>query len=338
MTLSEQALFDVRESSHVGQVRRQSAVLSRSAGLDETEAGRVALIATELANNLVQHAGGGRLLLQIFPKDDGKEVELLSIDSGPGMNVEQSLRDGHSTGGTAGQGLGAVTRASDDFEIYSRPGKGTVMMSRVRTAADRTQPMPQVKWKWGAISTPAPGETAIGDTWRLIPNGDDMCIMVADGLGHGPLAAEASQSAASVLESEQFGSLVSFFTRAHTALRPTRGAAVAAALCPGTGNNLQFAGVGNISASVISRSGTSKHLMSNNGTVGAEMRPVQTLTYDWNVGDRIILHSDGLTTRWSHRDYPNIMEYHPAIMNALLFRDHVRGKDDATVVILERVS
>jgi anti-sigma regulatory factor (Ser/Thr protein kinase) len=332
----QQILSLVNDTSHVGGARRQAVQLAENAGFGETESGRVALIATELANNLVRHAGGGRLLMQVIQNGQAKEIEVLSIDDGPGMNVDECLRDGFSSGGTAGEGLGAIKRQSQDFEIYSRPGNGTVVMARVSGPGDRLQPAARSPWRWGAVTVPAPGETAIGDTWRLLANGDDMCVMMADGLGHGPLASEAAETAAGVFESEVFGSLVSFFTRSHVLLRSTRGAAVAAALCPGTGTSMEFAGVGNISGSIVSRSRATRGLMSHNGTLGAQMRPVKTHKYDWVPGDRIVLHSDGLSARWSFKDYPDLMEYHPAILSALLFRDHVRGKDDATVLVLER--
>lgn len=324
------------DASHVGAARRQAVQLSEGAGFGETESGRVALIATELANNLVRHAGGGRLLMQVIQNSEANELEMLSIDSGPGMDVERCMRDGFSSGGTAGQGLGAMKRLAQDFEIYSRPGKGCVVMARVAAPFDRLQPPARSSWRWGAITAPAPGETAIGDTWRLRANGDDMWVMMADGLGHGPLAAEASEAAGGAFDSEGFGALESFFTRAHVLLRSTRGAAVAAALCPGGSSSMAFAGVGNISGSVVSRTGVSRGLMSHNGTVGAQMRPVKTLNYDWQAGDRLVLHSDGLSARWSFKDYGDLLEYHPAILSAVLFRDHVRGKDDATVLVLER--
>lgn len=334
--MQQSVLCHVRDSSDVGVARRHALALAAGASLSETESGRVALIVTELANNLVRHANGGRLLFQVVQNGEAAEIEMLSIDSGPGMNAVECMRDGYSSGGTAGQGLGAVKRLSDEFDVYSRPGNGCIVMARVRAVPDRLQPPVLSRWRWGAVSTPAPGETVIGDTWRLNGNGDDMWAMMADGLGHGPLASEASQAAAGVFENETFGALASMFTRAHGVLRATRGAAMAAAVCPGSSDTLQFAGVGNISASVVSRDGANRRLMSHNGTVGAEMRAVQPLKYDWQAGDRLVLHSDGIGTRWSFRDYPDSHEYHPAILGALLLRDHVRGKDDATVLVLER--
>lgn len=331
-----QVVSVVHEPSHVGAARRQAVSMATAAGFGETDAGRVALIATELGNNLERHGGGGRLLTQVIQSDRATQLELLSIDSGPGMNAEQCLRDGFSSGGTAGQGLGAIKRLSQDFELYSRPGSGCVVMSRVQPLVNGTQPVAKSRWRWGAVNAPAPGEKACGDTWRMMEHNGDVSTMMADGLGHGLLASEAAQAAANVFETEPFGALVSFFTRAHVLLRPTRGAAVAAALCPAEGDTMQFSGVGNIAASVVSRDGQMRRLMSHNGTVGAHMRTAQTLHYSWRAGDRLVLHSDGLTARWSFADYPDLFQYHPAILSALLFRDHVRGKDDATVLVVER--
>lgn len=335
--MAVQVVCQVADASDVGVVRRHAVTLAQNAGFGETDAGRVAIVATELATNLARHAGRGQLLLQPITTETGAvQVEFLSIDSGPGMDAEQCLRDGYSSAGTAGQGLGAIRRLSAEFEIYSRPGNGCVVLSRVEKAGVATDRPESSRWRWGVICTPAPGEVEIGDTWRLLPSGQDMGVLVADGLGHGPLAAQASGAAARVFEAEAYGAIVPFFTRAHGVLRSTRGAAVAVAACPGNDSQLTYCSVGNVMASILTRAGVHTRLMSHNGTVGAEMRPARTLPYEWCPGDRFVVHSDGLSTRWSLKDYPELMQYHPAIVGAVLFRDHVRGKDDATVLVLER--
>lgn len=329
----------VSDASSIGSVRRQAVGLAQGAGFAETEAGRVALVVTELATNLVRHAGGGRLMLQVV---DESLLEVLSIDSGPGMNPEQALKDGYSSGGTAGQGLGAVRRLSAEFDVYSHPGKGCVVLSRAaRTSSMLDQGATALagqRWRWGAVTTPAPGEEAIGDTWRLRSEGSSMSMLVADGLGHGPLAAEASGTAARVFENEAFDAITPYFAKAHAAMRSTRGAAVAVAVCPGDNSQLTYCSIGNIAASILTRGGVHKRLMSHNGTVGAEMRTAKPLSYDWSAGDRLVAHSDGLTTRWMLKDYPDLMQYHPAVVAAVLHRDQLRGRDDATIVVLERMS
>lgn len=303
--------------------------------LDQTLAGRVAVIATELATNLANHGKGGQLLLQTLRMGKASAVEVLSIDSGPGMRDPAAcLRDGYSTGGSSGNGLGAVRRLADEFDLFSAAGKGTVVLARVHV----TPPDAHANWRWGAISTPAPGETVVGDSWRLASHEDAMRVMIADGIGHGPLASEAAEGAAAVFEAAPDVGLKPLFERAHAALRPTRGAALAIAVCSRGSSRLSYAGVGNIAGVIVSRGGETRGLMSHNGTVGAEMRSVQELPYEWSVGDRLVMHSDGIATRWQLGLYPGLAQLHPALTGAVLYRDFLRGRDDATVLVLERAA
>src|SRR5580658_8870814 len=102
-------------------------------GMEEGGAENVAIATTEACTNLLKHAGGGQVLLQT--STEGSEavplLELLAVDQGPGMsNLDQCLRDGFSTGGSAGQGLGAIQRLSKQSDIYTLPEKGTVILAR----------------------------------------------------------------------------------------------------------------------------------------------------------------------------------------------------------------
>ena len=337
--MNVQIVCSVNDLSDVGVSRRQAVALAAHLGFNETDAARVALIVTELATNLVRHAGRGQLLLQRVQNENFQQLEVLSVDSGPGMrDVEQCLRDGYSTAGTAGTGLGAVRRLSSEFEIFTAADKGCVVMSRMQSSLVKGTTR-QTRWRWGVISVPAPGENVVGDSWRIVPSADDMAVMLADGLGHGPLASKAAEAAAVVFENvETRGGLTTFFNRAHEALRPTRGAAIAAAYCSADGPSLTYAGAGNIAGSILSRDGRTRGLMSHNGTVGAEMRALRELPYPWNAGDRLVMHSDGLLSRWSVAGYSGLSDRHPAIISAVLYRDFLRGRDDATVLVLERAA
>lgn len=66
------------------------------------------------------------------------------------------------------------------------------------------------------------------------------------------------------------------------------------------------------------------------------MRSVQSLNYDWPRDGFLVLHTDGLKTRWSESSYPGILTHHPALLAAVLIRDHIRGRDDVTAVIIRR--
>ncbi|KEZ96502.1 transcriptional regulator, partial [Xanthomonas vasicola pv. vasculorum NCPPB 895] len=93
--------FRVDETSQVGQARREATALAQTLAFDEASCGRVALVATELATNMVKHGrGGGLQLSTVAARDGGTGVELCAIDDGPGFALADGLRDGYSTAGT----------------------------------------------------------------------------------------------------------------------------------------------------------------------------------------------------------------------------------------------
>src|SRR5215510_7365034 len=124
------------EMNQVAQARRIATELARNLGFTETEEGKVALVATEVATNLVKHAADGQLLLDGFTEAGINNIELLTLDKGPGMtNVSQCTRDGYSTTGSPGTGLGAILRTSSLSDIYSLPGVGTAVLARIQSQA-----------------------------------------------------------------------------------------------------------------------------------------------------------------------------------------------------------
>jgi anti-sigma regulatory factor (Ser/Thr protein kinase) len=324
----------VTESSQIGEARRAAMRMAETTALSETERGQVAIIATELATNLARYARNGRIVLRPPQGAKDDQIQLLAIDSGPGItDLAKCFEDGFSTGGGAGVGMGAVRRLSAEFDIFSAVDSGTVVWSRVATKrAQRAQET----IRWAAISTPAPGEHVCGDAWRVCTNGAEVGVTVIDGLGHGPLAAEAAVRAAGVFDDAVCEQPLAFCERAHKALAGTRGAAIAAAYLTRNGV-LRYAGVGNICGTLVS-AGQSRGLFSQNGTAGAQMRRMQQIDYEWPQGGVLVMHSDGLTNRWSLGRYPGLIARHPAVIAGVLHRDFTRGKDDATVVVVKRAA
>ncbi|HEY1335420.1 MAG TPA: ATP-binding protein [Myxococcaceae bacterium] len=321
----------VSHAADAGEVRRQATALAASLGLDETDRGRVALVATELATNLVKHAGGqGKMLLRGLA-DEGTGVELLSIDSGPGFEVGPSLRDGQSTSGTPGVGLGAVQRTSDALDVWSAPGKGSILASRVLARA-RPVETAGIRVTMGAICVPISGEPVSGDRWAIQRVGGRLRVIVVDGLGHGRPAAVAAHTAVEAFQTGGKSPLKELLESVHQALRATRGAAVAIAELDGYGGQLRFAGLGNVSATLIQEKRNG--LASVNGTAGAEARHVRVYDYTLAPGALLVLHSDGLGTRWSLDAVPELRGKHPSLTCGLLFRDQARPRDDTTVLAI----
>jgi anti-sigma regulatory factor (Ser/Thr protein kinase) len=299
--------------------------------LDETRRGAVALAATEMATNLVKHAGRGKMLIQKVRENSSAGLRLISVDKGPGIaNMGNAMRDGHSTAGSMGSGLGAIRRVSDIFEVYSSSGAGTL----VRAEFWKGKHDHMLKGGFietGVVSEPLRGEVECGDGWGIRRFADSLTLMVVDGLGHGILAAEAAHEAERVLAEAKDISPAHLLQDVHDALRKTRGAAVAVAKINPEKGLLTFSGVGNASAAIVS-AGVSRSMASHNGTVGHHVQRLQEFTYPWNADSILIMHSDGLASRWDLGLYPGIWNKHPSIIAAILHRDFCRGRDDVTVL------
>lgn len=314
----------IGENSAIGAARRDAQRLAGELQCGETISGRLGVVVTELATNALRHAGGGEVLIQALPAKDGHAIEVIAVDRGPGMaDVPKCLRDGYSSAGTAGTGLGAVRRLAAEFDLDSRPGRGTVVMARL---GDPVVP------RFGAVCVARQGESACGDTWRLAHEGGCSSLIVIDGLGHGPAAAAAAELTAGVFLHDPFRSPRSQLEQAHVALSGSRGAAVACAAWT-EAHSLRYAGIGNI-AGLLSAPEGSRGLLSHNGTLGFQMPRVQELEYPLSDAKLLVMHSDGLSARWQISDHPGLGQHHPAVVAATLYRDHLRGKDDATVVVV----
>ena len=84
--------------------------------------------ASELARNTLKYGGGGTVYLDVLGDGFRKGVGLVFVDNGPGIpDLELALRDGYTTGGGLGLGLGGSKRLVDEFDIDSRPGEGTAV-------------------------------------------------------------------------------------------------------------------------------------------------------------------------------------------------------------------
>lgn len=331
--LIQQSVIVVADASQVGEARRAMAQLSRWAGLDETAAGRAAIITSELAANVVRHARQGEIVVSAYLAEGLSAVEVTAVDRGPGMSdVAKCLRDGFSSGGTAGTGLGAVQRLSTEFDIYSHPAQGTVVFARLMPGKSPT-PGP---FQWGAAGRPMTPGTQSGDCWRIAERGGRFAAMVADGLGHGPEAATAADQAAAVFDSHPFDGGLYFMEQAHTRMRGSRGAAVATALIDIESGDIGYTGVGNIAGYLEALRGerANQGLVSHNGIVGVNQRKVTQFNYACPAHGLLIMHSDGLRSRWSLDEYPGLALRHPALIAAVLCRDFSRGRDDVTVLAI----
>ncbi|MGB7129891.1 MAG: anti-sigma regulatory factor [Candidatus Sulfotelmatobacter sp.] len=240
-------IIHVTDSTHAGQARRHAAHLADEAKLGTTEGGSLAIVVTEMATNLVKHAGAGTMVVESVTDNGSSGVRVLALDKGPGIrDLSGALRDGYSTSGTSGSGLGAMKRLSHDFDIYTAPGLGTAVLSEFWPGRKISQHFSPIDV--GVVSVPIKGEDVCGDGWGVKKTADSILFMVVDGLGHGILAAEAAREAERIFALAGSDSPTPILQDSHDSLKKTRGAAMAVAALQLDRQLVSFAGVGNIGA------------------------------------------------------------------------------------------
>lgn len=320
-------VLPIEDGSQVGHARRTAQALAQQLGFDATDAGRVALVATELASNILKHAGRGELDLRSLPGTTGDGIEILAVDRAQGFDVNACLADGFSTCGTQGIGLGAIARQAEVFDVYA-DSRGAVVLTRFYPRQHQVRDR-----RIGISQHSLHQDPACGDVWHLAFDGSRISALVIDGLGHGEDAEEAARAGEKAFALAPFTAPTLLLEDIHHAMIGTRGGAVAIAQFDGAADALRFVGIGNIGASLIAPD-KSRGLASHPGIVGGQYRKAQPFDYSHVNGQLLIMYSDGLQSRWKLQDYPGLVHRHPAVIASLLHRDFCRGRDDVSVLVI----
>jgi len=328
---------DIDEQSQIGAARRAAVALGQARHLGPEAVGRLAIVVTEAATNILTHARRGFLLLRPLATGNAAGVELLALDKGAGIpDVERAMRDGYSTSGTAGQGLGGIRRLADVFAIHSERGMGTALLARISDRVARPLGMRALldtDDDFGVVCVPLRGEAECGDSWRVLLARQRISVLVVDGLGHGPEAATAAAAATATFAKVGSGTPHTTLVALDAAMRDTRGAALSVVVIDAARQRAQFSGIGNVDGRVLTN-GVTEHLVPQNGIVGHGMPAPRSSTVAWSAGARLIMHSDGILPRWRADAYENQMPLHPALLAGLIYRDFARDRDDATVLVI----
>src|SRR3984885_152181 len=288
---------------------------------------QLTLAVTEAATNLHKHASQGSMLLRIARQAGSPGIELVTIDAGPGFrDAAAALRDGHSTSGTLGIGLGAIRRLADFCDLYSVPGRGTALVARSwSTPHPGTVP-------YAGLARPITGETECGDIFGAVEADGRMTGVLCDGLGHGPLAASAALAGVAAGLEGRAAEPAVLLERAHRRMAHTRGGALAVVQV--TGQVVWFAGLGNVAATILA-DGARKGMLSVPGIAGHQARTIRQFEYAVPPGAAVILHSDGISGRWEPAALPGLNARDPLVIAATLLAQAGSRRDDAGVLVLK---
>jgi anti-sigma regulatory factor (Ser/Thr protein kinase) len=320
-----QEWFRIDEESTVGAARRHAVAVAQSLQLSDRKVADLAIVATELGTNLIKHAIEGVLLVRPVRAADNAGLELVSIDSGPGLaDLARFHQDGHSTAGTLGIGLGAVARLTDRYDVHSTLGRGTVLTAQVWQQAN-----PPQAWAEG-LTRPMTGEQVTGDSYAIRREDGRGYVLVCDGLGHGPLAAAASQAAWNIFASAPMESPAAVVDRLHRGMSHTRGAALLVAQID-TGV-IRVCGLGNIAGTILTGP-ERRGVVSMPGIAGHRKAPIRQFEYECTPDSLFVAHSDGVSDKWALDGYPGLEARSPLLVAATVLRDAGVRRDDACVLV-----
>jgi anti-sigma regulatory factor (Ser/Thr protein kinase) len=331
MEITSTSRIAMTDKSCVGEARRRVENLAKNLDFTSSQMSHASILISEMATNLIKHATKNpQLILQTILIKSTHRLQFLALDQGPGMpNLNLCFRDGYSTVGTQGTGLGAIKRQASFSQFFSLPDIGTTVLAYIDNKEAKSS---LTDLEIGGICLPLASEIISGDAWASVEMGYRKLIFVGDGLGHGPLAANASQLAVSIFKQKAHLSPAAIINVINLELKKTRGASVAVAEIDTREKKVCYAGLGNIGGT-ISIGKSMYHMICHDGTAGMGPCHIQEYTYPWQKNASLIMYSDGLVSRWVRHNYTGLMTRHPAVIAGTLYRDFTRGNDDITVVI-----
>jgi len=340
---------EIKDLAQVGTARRAVHRFAADLGFGETELAELDIVVQEIGTNAARYATCGGWLHYTTPLGACPGLELFYWDTGPGIyDLDRAIRDGVSTSGSLGAGLGAIRRLMDEFEVYStlpvssrlsltprRTSHGTALLTRkwLDRSEDGATPVAcEEARRFGAWSRPHPGEEMSGDAYFMRRRGRQLLLAVIDGLGHGQGAKEAADAAVEQLDEWMGEPLNELLFALHGALRTTRGAVAGIVVIDQEAGRFSYAGVGNILVRVFN---APEHAspVSANGTLGARLGQLRVWSYDWSPAATLVMASDGLSASWDISSYPGLLERSPQLLAGVLMRDYGRHADDATVLV-----
>ena len=329
---SDTEWFAIDDATAAGAARRAAIRLAARLGFGESRAGDVAIVTTEISSNLYRHAQQGSLAVQVALREGRPGVQVVAIDHGPGMsNLAALTVDGRSTSGSLGVGLGAVGRLSTSLDVSSQPGLGTVLVAGLWAEKDITGAGLDI----GGITRPIVSEEVCGDALAARETDQHHVFLVADGLGHGPLAAAAAQSAVAAFFDTDETEPGVLLTRLHDRLGHTRGAAALVVTIDSAFRSLSAAGIGNISAFIVGED-SRQSMVSYPGIVGHRTATVRQLDFSLDDDAIVIVHSDGVKESWRLSAVPGLSQRSSTVIAGSLLRDAGGRRDDASVLVVRR--
>jgi anti-sigma regulatory factor (Ser/Thr protein kinase) len=326
--LGETEPIEVLDEASVSIVRETTRATASDAGLENADVEAIVIAASELAYNHLRHARYGRVVIRTVRRDGVDGVEVVAADEGEGIADPTAAFEGGSPDVKGlGAGLSGAYRLADEVDTDIRLGEGTCIAARKFAG-------PVLRREVAIMGRPHPDERVSGDDAAVLHTESTLRLLVADGLGHGPLAREGSQRlCASFRAADPAASVSDVISRANGALTGTRGA-VASVVELGA-REIVHAGIGNITTQLQGNDVVQhRRFVTQSAVVGRPPHRTKTRTESVPTPTpaTLMMWSDGLASRAGLEDI--VVFRRPALIvaHAMLER-FARDTDDAIVLV-----
>jgi anti-sigma regulatory factor (Ser/Thr protein kinase) len=324
--------FKADDRSYFSILKKEIHAKAVAAEFTERKVGEIDIIVAELVSNLVRHGGGGQLFVKLVEEAGIQGIELISVDSGAGISdVNRMMEDGMSTKNSLGQGLGAIKRLSQVFQVYSQRGWGTIVLVRVfndELPAFRKPPKAEIR----SFVAPKPGEEYCGDRFVAVTTPQYIKLFLGDGLGHGPEAEKAVTMACDAFLKFTDPDPVEIIRYINSEVKKSRGLVGTTAIFDIKEAKWRICGVGNISTRIYNGAVPKNHL-SYNGIIGLNVpNTLNAQESAYEKGQLLMMCSDGLKSRWDLLKFPSVLRYDYSVLLAAMIKDFARYTDDMSVM------
>lgn len=326
--------YKIDDRSLIAFIKREIHNLALQLGFTPHRAGETDIIVAELTSNLIKYANGGELLYRANVEEGQNEIEIYCLDKGTGFeNVSKIMNDGYSSSNTLGHGLGSIKRLSNDFQIYSMKNWGCVQYVKICEKSDFGLSDIKKGLNHSAIALNYPGEKVCGDAYYIKNLKKGFQIFVGDGLGHGQNAHEAVQLAVKAFKQSTESDPAEILRDIHSKVKKSRGLVATVATVDYGLEVWNICGIGNINTRIYDGL-ENKTYTPYNGIIGHNIpRTLNNSVVPYKKHQIIIMHSDGLRTRWNLSDMTSIFKQSPGIIASALLKENIRGTDDATILV-----
>jgi anti-sigma regulatory factor (Ser/Thr protein kinase) len=321
----------IYDEASVSTARQRVREIGQQLNLSKEVVESVALIASEVTHNQLSHAKHGYFAAKPIEREGVKGLEVIAADIGPGIKRPKlAIQDDMSTAGTLGAGVGAVCRIADEVAFDNRIEEGLCVVAR-----KFEQPPAPRCCEIAIMGRPYPGEAISGDDAAFFDSDSMFMAAVADGMGHGPEARQASNRAIEGLSQKRGLNLEEIVSALNQELSGTHGCAMSIIRFEKKTGMAECVSLGDVHAHLYHLKDahffTATPLVLTGGQFQKQRIRVEKVVVQ--PGSVLVIFTDGLKSRTSLKGQLDVLRQPPIAIAEHLLENDSRPDDDALVLV-----